>query len=193
MLNNEEIWDIATKEYQIQQKKPEFLDFLDLIRKENIKKILEIGCHSGGTTFGFLQLCDKLISIDGFRHDNIKRLEDLYPDNFLFIKGNSHETTTLELIKGLMIKEEFDMLFVDGDHSTEGSMQDFVMYSPLVKQGGLVVFHDVIDSNSHRIQGCHVYKTWGELKTRYSGKEFVHLMEADRSQEWAGLGYFYKD
>ncbi len=35
-----------------------------------------------------------------------------------------------------------DVLFIDGDHSYEGCMDDWKNFSPFVKKGGWVVFHD---------------------------------------------------
>lgn len=34
------------------------------------------------------------------------------------------------------------MLFIDGDHSYDGTKRDFEAWSPFVKPGGLVCFHD---------------------------------------------------
>jgi predicted O-methyltransferase YrrM len=37
-----------------------------------------------------------------------------------------------------------DFLFIDADHSYEGVKKDFEMYSPLVRKGGIIAFHDII-------------------------------------------------
>ncbi len=39
-------------------------------------------------------------------------------------------------------QQEYDLLFIDGDHSYEGVKMDFELYSPLLKQGGYLVFDD---------------------------------------------------
>jgi predicted O-methyltransferase YrrM len=38
--------------------------------------------------------------------------------------------------------EEFDFIFVDADHTYEGVSADFVNWSPLLKSGGEMAFHD---------------------------------------------------
>ena len=38
------------------------------------------------------------------------------------------------------------LLFIDGDHRYESVLTDWLLYSPLVKKGGIVVFHDVAAS-----------------------------------------------
>jgi len=38
--------------------------------------------------------------------------------------------------------DAIDLLFIDGDHSINGCSQDFELYAPKVKPGGLIAFHD---------------------------------------------------
>jgi predicted O-methyltransferase YrrM len=42
--------------------------------------------------------------------------------------------------------EPLDLLFIDGDHSEEGVRSDFERWSPHVRPGGHVLFHDAIDA-----------------------------------------------
>jgi predicted O-methyltransferase YrrM len=37
---------------------------------------------------------------------------------------------------------EVDLVFVDGDHSEDGARTDWELWSPLVAQGGVMLFHD---------------------------------------------------
>lgn len=37
-----------------------------------------------------------------------------------------------------------DILFIDGNHTYEGCKADYVKYEPFVKQGGLILMHDVL-------------------------------------------------
>lgn len=39
--------------------------------------------------------------------------------------------------------DAIDLLFIDGDHDYEGVLRDFNEWSPFVKAGGLIAFHDV--------------------------------------------------
>jgi len=41
-------------------------------------------------------------------------------------------------------QEFFDFVFIDGDHSYEGSSADFEAYYPLVKKGGIFAGHDIV-------------------------------------------------
>ncbi len=42
-----------------------------------------------------------------------------------------------------------DLLFVDGDHSYEGSSADLQRWSPLLRIGGHLIAHDVVDTGGY--------------------------------------------
>jgi predicted O-methyltransferase YrrM len=46
---------------------------------------------------------------------------------------------------------EFDFLFIDADHSYEGCKADFEAWSPLVRSGGEIAFHDNNLPGVHRV------------------------------------------
>lgn len=41
-------------------------------------------------------------------------------------------------------KEPIDLLFIDGNHDYAAVLQDYEQWSPLLKPGGLIAFHDVV-------------------------------------------------
>jgi hypothetical protein len=53
------------------------------------------------------------------------------------------------------------------------------MYSPLVRPGGLIAFHDI--NESAYVPGNQVHRFWRELKTRYATREYI-------DQNWPGGG-----
>ncbi len=53
--------------------------------------------------------------------------------------------------------KEIDVLFIDGDHTYEGVKKDFEKFEPFVKEGGLILMHDV----THRHFGVRDY--WKEI------------------------------
>jgi hypothetical protein len=56
------------------------------------------------------------------------------------------------------------------------------MYSPYVKAGGIVAFHDIVEHPA--ASGCEVELFWSELKKEYRWEELIE----DRCQGWAGIG-----
>lgn len=41
-------------------------------------------------------------------------------------------------------KDPIDLLFIDGNHDYEAVLQDYEQWSPLIKTGGVIAFHDVV-------------------------------------------------
>jgi predicted O-methyltransferase YrrM len=76
-------------------------------------------------------------------------------------------------------------LFIDGDHSYDGVRQDFEMYAPLVRPGGLVAMHDI----NTLAEDHHVWRYWGEIKERHRTEEII----ADRSTNKYGLGLVWME
>jgi len=75
-----------------------------------------------------------------------------------------------------------DLLLIDGDHTFPGVSKDWSMYSPLVKDGGLVVFHDIC--HHPRVPSCQVDKLWNKLKTAHKCIEFID----PKDTSWGGIG-----
>ena len=58
------------------------------------------------------------------------------------ILGDSHDPDVLQKVRTCILPNPIDVLFIDGDHTREGVEQDIRDYAPLVREGGIVMFHD---------------------------------------------------
>jgi predicted O-methyltransferase YrrM len=103
----------------------------------------------------------------------------------ILIRGDSHDLHLPGEVKARLGNEKLDFLFIDGDHTYEGVKKDFEMYSPLVRGGGIVAFHDIVPSSSDANIG--VPRFWNELKERYPYREIARSW----SQGWAGIGIIF--
>jgi len=83
------------------------------------------------------------------------------------------------------LRRKLDFLFIDGDHTYEGVKRDFKMYSSLVKKGGIIAFHDIVEHDPN--SKCKVNRFWNEVKNDYESLEIVE----DKKQKWAGIGVIY--
>ena len=77
---------------------------------------------------------------------------------------DSHLTSTSDFLKTLLPKDGIDFLFIDGDHRYDGVKMDFEMYSPLLRPGGLVRFHDICTNAKDKT--CGVDRFWLEIRTK---------------------------
>jgi cephalosporin hydroxylase len=67
-----------------------------------------------------------------------------FNNSYNYLKGNSQTYEMVNKLKELI--NEIDILFIDGDHSYQGVINDFLLYEELVKKGGYIVFDDYNDS-----------------------------------------------
>jgi predicted O-methyltransferase YrrM len=135
------------------------LDIADTFGEKKINYV-EIGAYAGGSSCLMLQrLNTTIVSIDlgepipkGVVFENIIN----YKNNnnyYKYIQGNSQIIETKNEVIGALnnsrvlgYSNKIDLLFIDGDHSFDGVIADFNMYSDLVAVGGFVVFDDYNDS-----------------------------------------------
>jgi cephalosporin hydroxylase len=182
MLSINEIWQKAV-EQKIQQKEAEFVRLLEILKTASVSSIMEIGCYDGGTTVAFSHMANKLFTIDLQRRFNNSIVNP--STDFYFIEGDSHNPDVIEKV-GELIIEPVDFLFIDGDHTAEGCLFDFLTFKGLVKSDGIIAFHDIVDSPMHRSLNCTVADTWNKLKDEYTHEEII-----TDPLEWGGIGLIF--
>jgi predicted O-methyltransferase YrrM len=173
------------------QIRSELMELGQVIAAAKPLRALEIGTARGGTLFVLCRLAAPdatVISVDlphgafggGYSPLRIplyKRFAS--PGQSLhLIRGNSHDMDTLQRVRTILGSEPLDYLFIDADHTYEGVKRDFQMYSPLVRKGGTVAFHDIAPGQP----GCEVPRFWGEIKDQYLSREII-----DPKEGW-GIG-----
>jgi predicted O-methyltransferase YrrM len=112
--------------------------------------IVEIGSYLGASS-AFLAFAaqlsqHRLYCVDTWRNDNMGECErDTFDE---FRRNTSSFANIVEPLRGYsadvgsQFSDEIDLLFVDGDHSYDGCLQDIRVWLPRVKGGGMVAFHD---------------------------------------------------
>ncbi|MFY9586877.1 MAG: class I SAM-dependent methyltransferase [Actinomycetota bacterium] len=137
----------AAWEFAPQQVEQEIVSFLDLVNAEQPRLIVEIGSASGGTTFMLSRVTPPdatIISVDLYVRNKFQLRRSAQPSQRLtLIDGSSRDPETLRAIEDILAGRLLDLLFIDGDHSYEGVASDFRLYRHLVREGGLVAFHDI--------------------------------------------------
>lgn len=158
---------------------PCIFDLLELEKKGNpIKNFLEIGSASGGNAFIFNYFFDlkRIVLIDDNKHRKYKLRKSVLKNvNHEIFIGDSHSQIAGWFIESLGI--DFDVLFIDGDHSYEGVKKDEQMYAKFVNQKGFIIFHDTIAcSGIHKFineidqNPNKDYRLIGEYKSREHSK-----------------------
>lgn len=191
---------LPTKEVSIRpiQIRTEIERFLELVETLYPKVILEVGTANGGTLFLFTKLAHPeaiIISIDlpfgpfggGYNEWKIPLYKSFTNANqkIHLIRADSHNPDTTQTVRKILKDLRIDLLFIDGDHAYDGVRKDFETYSPLVRQGGIVAFHDIVPGPPEMVGG--VPKFWSEVKLRFKSLEIVDVAR----QRGYGIGVLH--
>lgn len=134
----------------------EWDSFIKKFTSEETNKILEIGSFFGATLWSFIMNCpylEKIVSVDlpippsdgrYLQMVESRKLWDTWIKKPVSIQGDSHDADIIVSAHKEFPDRDVDILFIDGDHSYEGVRADYYNYQPLVRKGGLIVFHDSV-------------------------------------------------
>lgn len=189
------------------QKVSELEWLLDKAATIKPKVIVEVGSARGGTFWAFSMLCDPnglMVSIDipeGSPLDvrdgkdvyggrNRERMREFVgpEQRCVLIDGNSQTQETFDKLVDTLGVTPIDFLFIDADHRYEGVKRDYELYSPLVRKGGMIAFHDMIPQNDTR---SGVHRLWQELKETQTTDEYVGRDNWGYGS-WGGVGVVIK-
>ncbi len=133
----------AAREHRAWQNVPELAEVLFLIASTDpgAAVVVEIGSAWGGTLYAWRNLPSRP-DVFGLTMDHFGLPERDYGATVLI--GDSHDQVTLRRLRDQLGGRAVDVLFIDGDHSEAGAYMDWQMYGPLVRPGGLVLFHDIV-------------------------------------------------
>jgi predicted O-methyltransferase YrrM len=92
--------------------------------------------------------------------------------------------TRLEL-EALLQGRPIDFLMIDGDHRYEGVKSDFLLYSCLMKEGGLIAFHDIL--LHPQVSACEVEKLWKQISPLYQNITFTDPDDDRGWGQWGGI------
>lgn len=177
---------------QIQE---ELASLLAEVRQLQPQTVLEIGTARGGTLFLWTRLAKDdatIVSIDlpngKFGGGYSSRWGSIYQrfakstQKLCLLRENSHDSQTRLKAEQLFGGKPVDLLFIDGDHTYEGVKQDWELYSPLVRPGGMIVFHDIAGN----YEDTQVKRLWDAIKPGLKHKEY-----AVDPQGYYGIGIIY--
>jgi predicted O-methyltransferase YrrM len=191
--------DMAATHFRPFQIRSEIVELMNAVAQLRPSAAAEIGTHTGGTLFLLCRLSSpsaRIISVDlaggRFGGGYPARRQLLYrrfagPGQSLhLLRRSSHDPRTLDRVKRILSGRELDFLFIDGDHSYEGVKQDFEMYSPMVRKGGLVAFHEIAGPGGERARGVPSF--WREVRS--TGASYQELVANPEQTGW-GIGLLW--
>lgn len=192
------IAETAVLEHGAQQKQIELAALLALAQSIDPVTVCEIGTATGGTLWALastLRYGPSYVSIDlpnGPYGGN-----QMIPEGELRDLLESADAEDIRIVRGDSRSVEipyFDagpiLLLIDGDHSYEGVLADWVRYAPLVTSG-MIGLHDVLP---HRPEsGVEVNTLWQEIRlSEPSTIEIADYHPADHGGLWGGWGVVFR-
>jgi cephalosporin hydroxylase len=158
--------------------------------------VIEIGAGHGGMLAAFcVAAADDatIVSVDleggpfgsGASDDDLLRRAKPLPGQTLhLVRGDSHEPVTRERVAALLPRPA-DVLLIDGDHTYRGVKADYDLYRDLVRQGGVIAFHDILPHDQDA--DCQVDRFWRKLVG--PKREIVAPRElSPDGGTWGGIG-----
>jgi len=179
------------------QRRGEIARLLERLRRNPPRRVCEIGSLNGGTVCLFAQVAStdaQLLCIDpGLTPLRAAAIGGLARpgQRITCLIGDSRAAATVQGVRDWLGDERLDFLFIDGDHSLPAVADDFAVYAPLVRDGGLIALHDIVPDS--RTRGgvttiSHVGDVpafWSQLKGR---GHVTHELIDDPEQDGMGIG-----
>ena len=191
---------LSNRYFTAYQVRSELAALGEILAEHRPERALEIGTARGGTLLFLTRLADPKATIvsvdlpDGMFGGGYSARRKRYYQRFArrgqrlhLLQGDSHSAEMLGQVKAALKDQPLDYLFIDGDHRYEGVKHDFEMYAPLVRKGGVIAFHDIVEGPPENVGGVPQY--WRELKAHHRHSEFIH----DPKQGGCGIGLLYVD
>lgn len=166
----------------------EFGRLVDVFKELAPERILEIGSFMGGSLYHWISFAKpgaKVAAVEQFPQTDLWNtwIKDKGIELFV-IQSDSHLNETVKKAKEAL--GSVDFLFIDADHSYLAAKTDFMLYGPLVRKGGVIAFHDILQNPQRADFG--VWQLWKEIKEAgYKTQEFY----SSPSQGLMGIGVVY--
>jgi len=115
---------------------------IEIIGIDLFEDMYDIKCHPNREKYAKYQYFRRDNLLMEKTRENLEKIKDHYGNKskITLIKGNSYLDETENRVKPLV--GELDLLFIDGDHTSDGIKNDFDRYFKYVRNGGFLVFDD---------------------------------------------------
>ena len=159
----------------------------ELIRVLEPGVFVELGTWNGDSFFTFCQsvaenrLRTVCYAVDHWKGDDqagspdsaqYHRVQSYCSENyrdFAYLMQTDFTSASREFSDG-----QIELLHIDGLHTYEAVSSDFETWFPKVRNGGVILFHDICVRSSDNYQDFGVWKFWDELKSKHQTFEFGH-------------------
>lgn len=165
---------------------------IELVAESHPRRVLEIGTGSGGTLFALAWASARhahILSIDRtvYPAERCLLYQSFVPARQIDVwEADSHLEETRDRVVRYFDDEPLDVVFIDGDHTYDSVRRDYELYAPLIREGGMLLFHDIVTGPYEAVGD--VPRFWREVRPDLG--DTVELVES-WSQGGCGIGLGY--
>jgi hypothetical protein len=169
----------------------ELVEFLRIVRREDVRSYLEIGSKFGGSLWAVtiaMQAHSRAVAVDlegrAELKECISRLQNLGHEVHLFV-GDSADPKIVESVRALA---PYDLCLIDANHTEPYVRMDWLNYGPMAR---IVAFHDIaydLGDRPPKPWKIEVPKVWNEVKQGYRHEE-IKLCHTKRDN---GIGILWR-
>ena len=158
-----------------QQDETEHRQFVERVAAFDPTTVVEVGTAQGGTLYPWVRHVEpeRAVSVDrgylGRRPSFYSTFTERSDTKLTLLDADSQRAETAARVRELG-GGAVDFLFIDADHRYQGVKRDYELYSPLVRDGGLIAFHDILGDN----EVCGVGRLWQELSAEHETEVIVN-------------------
>ena len=169
----------------------ELVEMRALYRERQPQRVLEIGVWDGGTLQEWLATRPRLVVAVDPEHRNYEAYDEWQrPPTVLVLGwGRSQEPAMVSLMRE---NGPYDWVFIDGDHDPEMVRQDVENTLPLIREGGLMLLHDIAPGTANT-EATGPRRVFDQLRQGRESWEYVSdgniVFPGRGPHEWAhGIG-----
>ncbi len=172
---------------RMEQIPDEFEWWVNLLLQAGVSRVLTIGASDGGVEWHLAREFferGRRIEITSIEKSPTGRLRQTFSEAELdfhqslkVIEADSTSPST-----GAQLADQYDAIFIDGEHSYKACRSDFELARSLKPR--LIGLHDIVDSDWHTYARCCVSRLWAELCREYQTEQKV-------SGDWGGIGVVF--
>jgi len=174
----------------------ELTRMVELVAAARPQRVLEIGTGSGGTLYAIAWASApeaRILSLDRTVYPIERRLlyKTFVPSKAVDVwEADSHLAETRDRVIRYFDHEPLDLVFIDGDHTYESVRRDYELYAPLVRERGMVLFHDIVTGPYEAVGDAPRF--WQEARSDLA--DSVELIESwHQGGCGIGVGYVHRN
>ena len=176
----------AVMDHRASQHSTELALLLAMTDQRQVRTVLEIGTYAGGSAWVFAQVpsVQTIVTVDSDpQAEAYSQIANLAP-KAIMLKAPSYLDVCRDAVRENLAGNMADLLFIDGGRDYDVVKDDWRIYGPMVRPGGLAVVANVELRYDQPSSGPSLL--WAKIRTAWPS-----IKIASAPGQWAGYGVIF--